>query len=583
MQVIFFTEEEQELRKLLRDVKGPFEFHYTSQAVDLNPYLDMAKIVVLCFDLDIGIEKVKALLAQTDNKNEKLRYVFFAQGPNLDVLDEQTNEDGDAVDHGLRPDGLLTKPLDHDLLKNLLESFIDADKPADSAEETGGKESGKSVKDGSIELPEKTNIDFRVDHDSGENGPLGESVAHKSEREGGIQEIFDKTLEDIPQEDFSHVSSSADAEGALDLEISDSDAGIELDVNGELSTPSPAEDIHSIDVGDVQEENLEATVLLDDLQGGASVPEESASASEEISEEPLEESGTLKTIVVDEQSVSDLSSPKEEIKSEAFGGEESDLGEFQELDYSSKAEGPAVTEEQGVQPDFSQKGSSQSSQVNVNFGQDDSTKHSEIKREYEIELARLSETIRVLREEREFNISRVQKLEKENIDNRSKLLSSQSELDELKIELSLIKTRSNKEVERLKNDLALTEEKLSILKNKNKMMGEEVHRSSQIEELELRKIKERENELEEKMELIKMDSDSQLKSREEKIIELKRKIDSLEFELTNITNIDRKHKNLQLQLENKIDVIFEKLKEALKIVESDPEELAESNDVKKVS
>ena len=85
-------------------------------------------------------------------------------------------------------------------------------------------------------------------------------------------------------------------------------------------------------------------------------------------------------------------------------------------------------------------------------------------------------------------------------------------------------------------------------------------------------IKQRDRELEGQLELAKMDSVKQIKSRDEKILELKRKIDSLEFNMENISIQEQKTKDDNAKLEERLKKIMKTLRGTVKLLEDDLDE-----------
>ena len=131
-------------------------------------------------------------------------------------------------------------------------------------------------------------------------------------------------------------------------------------------------------------------------------------------------------------------------------------------------------------------------------------------------------------------------------------LGLRAEIDELKIELTIIKKRSTSDFENLKYKSNLESEKKEILEQKNKNLQREFDRLNQKVRVDLNQVRQREKELESQLELMSMDTESQVRSRDMKILELKRQIDQLEFNMENASIKEHKYRDDKLKLEDKL-------------------------------
>ncbi|MEI8346035.1 MAG: hypothetical protein WCG27_01110 [Pseudomonadota bacterium] len=185
--------------------------------------------------------------------------------------------------------------------------------------------------------------------------------------------------------------------------------------------------------------------------------------------------------------------------------------------------------------------------------------------------ARLQATIRHLREEREEFLKQVGELKKEKKDDQSEKLGFQAELEELKIELSILKKRQTDEVAELKYKLRMADEKKSIYGERNKGLQREVENMQQRLRMDINKVKERERQLEGQLELMAMDTAGQIQGRDNKILELKRKIDSLEFNMENMSILEQRAKEDKQKLEEKLQKVLNTLRGSIKLMEEDME------------
>lgn len=187
----------------------------------------------------------------------------------------------------------------------------------------------------------------------------------------------------------------------------------------------------------------------------------------------------------------------------------------------------------------------------------------------EDELSRLQSTIRQLREEREENYKEIQELQKENRLVEQQGLSEKAELDELKIEISILKKRHKSELEELRYQLKLAEEKKQIYEERCKNYQKEFERLNQKVRIEFNQVKQREKELESQLELVTMDTESQVQSRDGKILELKRKIDSLEFNMENASIREQKSREDKARLEERLTKIMSTLRGSIQLLEDE--------------
>ena len=187
----------------------------------------------------------------------------------------------------------------------------------------------------------------------------------------------------------------------------------------------------------------------------------------------------------------------------------------------------------------------------------------------EDEMINLQSTIRKLREEHKFLHGENTSIQKDKRLLEQQLLTIEAELDELKIENTILKKRHGDQIDELNKQIRVLEDKKVITENKMKHLQKEFEKIEQKVRIDFGQVKQRERELENRLELISMDNDAQIASRDSKIIELKRKIDTLEFNIQNATIKERKTIDEKKYLETKIRDVLEILREAITLLDSD--------------
>ncbi len=201
----------------------------------------------------------------------------------------------------------------------------------------------------------------------------------------------------------------------------------------------------------------------------------------------------------------------------------------------------------------------------------------------EDELMRLQATIRQLREERDGLLKDINDLKTDKKLVEQENLGLKAELDEVKIELTIVKKRHQDEIEEMQYRNRLADEKKAIAEEKGRQMQKEFDRLSQKVRIDFNQVKQREKELESQLELVTMDTESQVRSRDMKILELKRKIDQLEFNMENSAIKETKAREDKVKIEEKLAKIMKTLRGSIQVLEDDlelDEELIEK--IKKV-
>jgi hypothetical protein len=211
------------------------------------------------------------------------------------------------------------------------------------------------------------------------------------------------------------------------------------------------------------------------------------------------------------------------------------------------------------------------------FGQD----LKEISGAYSGEMERMQATISNLRSDREELLKKIQKHEDEKLMENRQSLSLRAELDEKKIELTIIRKKLNEEINELKDRLKFFDEKRLILEEKNRILTQELDKASQKNKIDVKKVQLRERELEQKLELLKSDAETQIRHRDLKILELKRKIDAMEFDMESISNQEKRSVESRFELEDKLEKAIKTLRGAITVLEDESDRTSALDALKK--
>lgn len=205
----------------------------------------------------------------------------------------------------------------------------------------------------------------------------------------------------------------------------------------------------------------------------------------------------------------------------------------------------------------------------------------EISGAFSVEMERLQATISNLRQDREELLSKIQKLEEDKMLFSRQNLSLRAELDEKKIELTIVRKKLNEDLIDLRDRLRIQDEKKLIQEEKIKQMKYELDKVDQKNKLDLRKVQMREKELEQKLELLKADSETQIRNRDLKILELKRKIDTMEFDMESISSQEKRSVESRFELEDKLDKAIKTLRSAISVLEEETDKASALEALKK--
>lgn len=200
---------------------------------------------------------------------------------------------------------------------------------------------------------------------------------------------------------------------------------------------------------------------------------------------------------------------------------------------------------------------------------------------YNAELERLQATLNHLRSDREELLKKIDGYEEDKIHHQRQLLSLRAELDEKKIETQLMKKRMGEETQDLRYSLQLEQERRQIADEKLKAQQAEMAAVQQKIRMEVRKVSGHERELEQQLELLKSDAETQIRNRDLKILELKRRLDAMEFDVENMSAIEKKTLENKQELEVKLDKAIRTLRAAIGILEVDDPKVASLEKLKK--
>lgn len=193
----------------------------------------------------------------------------------------------------------------------------------------------------------------------------------------------------------------------------------------------------------------------------------------------------------------------------------------------------------------------------------------EISQAYTGEMERTQATIANLRADRDELLKKIDLLEEEKLLSSRGTLTLRAELDEKKIELTIIRKKLNEEINELKDRVRLFEEKVLILEEKNKHLMQEIDKAGQKNKIDVKRVMLRERELEQKLELLKADAETQIRNRDLKILELKRRIDAMEFDMESMTQQEKKTLESRFELEDKLDKAIRTLRTAISNLEEE--------------
>jgi hypothetical protein len=462
-----------------------------------------------------------------------------------------------------------------------------------------------------VELPEEEGLDLQVDSDlelelgngdsdmpsmdvpnelslSSEDDSLSLSLDDGSNTsEQGLADASDfgelslgESLAELPDmpsdDDLSGLKLNLGEEDSLELSDAElslgDDDGLWSDKNDELDNLSLGENEESLDTSGEEEINLDF---------GSSDPL-GESEAEDLSLDAMEKLKEIDAIMVEDASrasilMENFDVSKEE-ENEGFSlGEDldqplvSDDLDLDSLNFTAEDEKLVEAAALEVKEDKPKKKKKEKEVI-----EDESETHPNVGEElkaisgaYSGEMERTQATISNLRADREELLKKIAELEDEKVLQSRQTLSLRAELDEKKIELSIIRRKLNEEIGDLKDRLKIQEERKLILEEKNRVLLQEVERAGQKTKIDMKKVQMRERELEQKLELLKSDAETQIRNRDLKILELKRRIDAMEFDMESISQQEKRSVESRFELEDKLDKAIKTLRSAITVLEEE--------------
>ncbi|MBI2518822.1 MAG: hypothetical protein HYV97_00315 [Bdellovibrio sp.] len=299
-------------------------------------------------------------------------------------------------------------------------------------------------------------------------------------------------------------------------------------------------------------------------------------ATEDISDEPIQEfdyKSAVKTNTKLPEAEDDLDIDlDDDLQSEAVAASSSELDDIINVEEDEEDDAPTRILTANKREESNNKKPVEV--IDVSEGEDDGpmiigTEKIPTASLNENDLVRLQATIRHLKGERENLLKEVESLKDQKREIAQENIGLRAEIDDLKIEISIIRKRHDKEADQTKEQLLLHEERKTMYEEKLKQYQKEIERLNHKLRVDFTKVKQREKELESQLELQAMDSENQIKSRDKKILELKRKIDSLEFNMENASIREQKFREDKDKIEERMSKIIHTLRNSINVLEDD--------------
>ena len=369
-------------------------------------------------------------------------------------------------------------------------------------------------------------------------------------------------VDDIPEPEAEGLSLDSDLETEA-ISLGDGDLDDEMELDG-LGVSDDQVDTSAIDLEEpepildkVEDETGEFEVdLTQEVEIPA--PELSASDDDEFDEDTFSEFD-YKTAIMP-------SSVREEQLAKANEGQESLLSE------------DLVAEDDGMElddGDFSLEASDEISAVEEDDDDDDlfadiapsapSVNYSDQ------ELSKMGGLIETLRRERDKLQEDIKKERQANSELKRENQEIRNECDELKVENAILRKRVERKADDFERKYELSEEKRRLLEAKLKQNKNELDKVRKEIREEQHHLKSEENDLRSKIELMEMDYASQIATREEKILELKRTLETLEFNIENMTIKNQELRKQRGEINERLRLVASSLRGSIDIIEDDQE------------
>ena len=434
---------------------------------------------------------------------------------------------------------------------------------------------------------ESLNFDLGESDDKAEEGGLVLSESHEEEvgeLSLGEEEVGELSLGEEEDLGLSLEGSSGSDLSVDELDLSEEGGDSEPELNSNTEEDSLKTDADLFEDGglDLDDEDLFGQVE-DDILSADSLPEVPSldSDEEDMSPDAINKLAEIEQMMASEGVESSVSELAEQLNAEE---EDFDPTMDEELDFGSDEDstsffniGDKLKENSKENPEVNTRPEPKVKEVEKRT----ISEQKDIIDRNDDEFMRLGETIKQLRHDRQLLMEKVEEMEERFGKEKKDFSNIQAELDEKKIELTLLTKRKNKQLEEMSYRLELSEEKKMILEERNKRLeieNEELRRKTSGD---LHKNKSRERELENKLELLKADTDLQIKNRDFKILELKRKIDSLEFDMESIQLKEKKTVDNKYAMEERMERVINTLRRAIGELEEDDMPLRDLQKLKK--
>lgn len=411
--------------------------------------------------------------------------------------------------------------------------------------------------------------------EEGEELSLGEDDYQEEVQEEHIENLGELSFDNVEETPSLPEDDSLSLDGGLDL-VGDEEAALDLggDLGGDdegglsLSDDAPLEEL-SLGGDDLSaltpsdEEGLSLNFGSDD--GGLSLGEEDDLSND--AKAKLKEIDAIMDLDASQVNISAAASLKaSENLDEPLVSEDLNLDSL-----NFGAEDENTEEEITVVKEVPKKKKKEAAEdkVSARESRDIGADLKEISGAYSGEMERMQATISNLRADREELLAKITKLEEEKVLQGRGALSMRAELDERKIELTIIRKKLNEEINELKDRIKLFDEKRLILEEKNRILMQELDKAAQKNKIDVKKVQMRERELEQRLELLKSDAETQIRNRDLKILELKRKIDAMEFDMESITTQEKRSVESRYELEDKLEKAIKTLRGAISVLEEE--------------
>ncbi|GAB4010257.1 MAG: hypothetical protein Fur0010_02550 [Bdellovibrio sp.] len=546
------TDETQEDDQVLlpddSDLELPDITPKAKEAVMSNP---KDKTGELCFDDDNEVKTEDLEFAPSAVEEEELKTDSGLEFDTSSIEVESNTKESTGEEMGFE--------LSDDGDEEGLDLGVSVDEGIELGDETATEEDSEQ----SLELSENegdSGFEIGDDEGAGEELDLGgadldlgsEGSAGDPEMSLGDEDsILTEEDVEITPDDFNEAS------GELNLsEIQDNEEEVILS----------DDEVHNEDTGSFSDDEL----LGDDVDDGTDATVVMTKSSQTPAFEDLE--AAEEAVEIEEDIINENTGEFDELVVD----EADDIGEVSDATLVMPSPSAKIEETKTLTKTNSQVASASSKNINVEDvspekGQMSFSGSVEHASTYvnEGDLVRLQATIRQLREEREKLLAEIKHLKVQNKELEQENIGLRAEIDDAKVEITILKRRQADEVDELKYRLKLSEEKRQVVEEKNKHAQKEIERLEGKLRLDIGQVKQREKELEAKLELVTMDSDAQVKTRDMKILELKRKIDQLEFNMENAIIREQKSREDKIKLEDRLQRIMKTLRGSIQLLEDD--------------